>query len=155
MNQPRAFEGFYSDFKLVKTRQVAQVIVEIPLASATEFVRLFGLPDPAAEQPLAIAKLNLKKTIDAVAEPKERREWKDLPGPQQAGIMANDKRFWSYLREWHRREADSEEQAAYHIRSICCVDSRSKFQPDTVELQRWNMLASGYLAWLEKERVGA
>lgn len=151
-----AFSGGYADFKLVKTRQVAQVIVEIPLADAQEFVKLFGLPNPAAEDRVALAKINPPKTIDAdPPQPRTKREFKSLPAPQQAGIVANDKRFWSYLKEWHERDAENEDRAAQHIREICGVTSRKEFIEGTPALQRWNMLASAYLAWLEKERVGA
>jgi len=54
----RITKGTYSDFKIVKTRNVAQVIVEIPLEQAEEFVNMFGMPTPNMEKWVAVARLN-------------------------------------------------------------------------------------------------
>ncbi len=50
-------EGSYADFKLVKTRGVAQLVIEIPIERAAEAVAMFGIPQPGQEIAVAIARL--------------------------------------------------------------------------------------------------
>ena len=54
----RITKGTYSDFKIVKTRNIAQIIVEIPLEHAEEFVTMFGMPTPNMDKWVAVARLN-------------------------------------------------------------------------------------------------
>lgn len=157
MSKPAAIQGQLVEARNIATHKCVRLWIDVPAEMGKTIIDTFGWPTMVDPVPVAVAWIKPPggKTIDAVAEPKEQREWKDLPGPQQAGIMANDKRFWAYLREWHGRSTFNADHAAHNIRSICGVDSRSEFKPDTPALQRWNMLASAYLAWLEKERVSA
>lgn len=149
------FSGGYADFKLVKTRQVAQVIIEIPLAGAAEFVRLFGLPDPAAEVPLAIARLKDKTVIEHEPAIKKPRKFEDLTPAQQAGISCNEPRFWSYLREEHGYDVTNENDAADAVRHYCEVDSRAQLHPGSHGATKWAFLASHYQGWALGEQVGA
>ncbi len=48
-----AFQGSYCDMKFIKSRSVAQVVIEIPIEQAAAFVAAFGAPDPAKECPVA------------------------------------------------------------------------------------------------------
>lgn len=156
MSDPAIIQGALVDAKNINVHKSIRLSIDVPAEQGALIVEAFGWPTMAEPVTVAVARLKPEAVQEAApASPKTKREFKSLPAPQQAGIMANDKRFWSYLREWHQREADSEEQAAGHIRSICGVDSRSEFKTGNPALQRWNMLASGYLAWLEKERIGA
>lgn len=150
-----AFSGGYADFKLVKTRQVAQVIVEIPLASAQEFVKLFGLPNPATEDQIAIAKIKPGKVIEGTSEPKERRDFADLPAATQAALNCKEPRFWAYLREEHDYHCSDENDAAAAVRHFCKVHSRGELTPRSEASHRWGLLASHYQAWNAAERVGA
>ena len=52
-----AIQGNYSDLKTVKTRSVAQMIIEVPIEQGEEIVRIFGFPRPGQEIPVAIARL--------------------------------------------------------------------------------------------------
>ena len=45
MTTNRVIQGTYADFKIVKTRNVAQMIIEIPLESAQEAINKY-LPKP-------------------------------------------------------------------------------------------------------------
>lgn len=58
MTAPIAMRCSYSDFRLVKTRSVAQVVLEIDIARAEEFVTAFGLPIGGEERPVGLALLN-------------------------------------------------------------------------------------------------
>lgn len=44
-----AFKDTYSDLRFVKSRKVAQVVVELPIEEASRFVEAFGAPDPSKE----------------------------------------------------------------------------------------------------------
>jgi hypothetical protein len=68
MTDKAAFSGSYSDFKLVKTRSVAQVIVEIPVEAAESFIKVFGMPIPGSEKPVAIALLGTAPEKPKTAE---------------------------------------------------------------------------------------
>ena len=57
MTAPAAIQGSYCDLRFVKTRSVAQVIVEIPIEAADHFIAAFGVPLPGQEKPVAIALL--------------------------------------------------------------------------------------------------
>ena len=59
MNKPLAFRGTYSDWRLVKTRGVVQVILEIPLADADMAYQILGgMPDASRERWFGIAPLS-------------------------------------------------------------------------------------------------
>lgn len=49
--------GTFSDFKLVKTRSVAQLVIEIPIERAADAVAIFGIPQPGQEIAVAVARL--------------------------------------------------------------------------------------------------
>lgn len=49
--------GNLEDFKIIKTRGVVQIHVEIPICMGEKFVRLFGFPDSGTSQPVVITKL--------------------------------------------------------------------------------------------------
>ena len=44
MTTNKIIQGTYADFKIVKTRNVAQMINEIPLENAQEAINMFGVP---------------------------------------------------------------------------------------------------------------
>jgi len=59
MSEPRAIAGDYADFKLIKTRQVCQIVVEVPLEDAEKVTRLLGFPRPGAGTRCAIALIDI------------------------------------------------------------------------------------------------
>src|SRR6185312_4925497 len=56
---PAVIDGSYADFKLIKTRSVAQICVEIPIEEAERFIGMFGIPKPGIEIPVAVARLQV------------------------------------------------------------------------------------------------
>ena len=58
MTNERVAQGVYADFKIIKTRSTAQVVIEIPIESASDFIAKFGIPQPAREKWVAVALLN-------------------------------------------------------------------------------------------------
>lgn len=57
-DRPNAvIDGTYSDFKLVKTRSVFQMVIEGPIERAAEAIAMFGVPQPGQEIHVAVARL--------------------------------------------------------------------------------------------------
>lgn len=110
-----AIAGSYSDFKLVKSRSVAQIVVEVPIEKAEEFLKVFGVPQPGAERPVALALMNVQKEPE-----KPKQSWESMSYAQRSGILRNDKRFQEWL------GVSNADDAAEHIRKKCGVDSCSQ-----------------------------
>ena len=66
--------GTFADFKLIKGRKVAQIVVEIPIEQADAIVAaLGGLPNPAVERWVAMAPVNMEAARAASSETAEQR----------------------------------------------------------------------------------
>jgi hypothetical protein len=143
-------QGSFADFKLVKTRKTAQIIVEVPIEQADQaLAALGGLPQPATEAWVAIARLN-----DHVPEPnpdKEKQRWEDLNLAMQAGIRCNEVAFRKFLTETETSafEARSVHDAEMMVRERCEVDSRKELNLDPGAARRWQQLDRSYQAWLK------
>jgi len=167
MSKPLAIRATYSDLKLVKTRQVAQLIFEVPISEFdAAYEVLGGLPTPDSEKWFAIAAIKevmpdtqSNQPIDARPEPKQdkparaKRDWRDLLPSQQAGIRCEDTTFEAFLRE---RDGDtwlaSEYNAAECVRMICRVMSRKELDTNHKARVIWHQLNDQYEAWM---KVGA
>lgn len=61
MTDPAAFSATYSDWKVIKTRQVVQIILEVPLKAAGHAYNVLGgMPDFENEGWVAVARLEKK-----------------------------------------------------------------------------------------------
>ena len=78
-NSRAVAQASYSDFRLVKTRSAAQIVLEIPIEEAGAFVDAFGLPIPGHEIHVAIARLQVPATDE---EPSEARGEMDNGAPK-------------------------------------------------------------------------
>jgi hypothetical protein len=163
-----AFRATYSDWKLIKTRGVVQVVMEIPLADAdAAYDVLGGMPVHGKERWFGIAAL--KSTAEeARAKPRQtllpdaptggakRMDWRDVQPAAQAGIRCGEPEFWAFLREVMTYPgAKNADAAAAIVRRICQVNSRAEFSTDHRKRVLWHQLDSQFQAWQAKERVGA
>lgn len=129
MTTNRVMQGTYSDFKIIKSRNVAQVIIEIPLEIANDFISMFGVPRPDEEIWVAIAELN-RRVLESRGEATK--------AIQQAGMLCKNKVFGGWLRD-HRGCPDvnpeSDESIADGLRAILGIRSRTEFHnsPDLVK----------------------
>lgn len=169
MNAP-VFSATYSDFKLVKTRGVVQVIFEVPLAESNAVLKILGgMPDVAAEKWFGIAPLDPKlmgsevmpngkspvrklETAPAADPPKPRAHqgWNEMSPAQQAGILCADKAFQQFLYELGLLSDKHEEIAKVAVRQYCEVDSRTEIKPGSFAATRWSGLVSDYRAWMRE-----
>lgn len=58
MGTPAVIAGSYADLKTIRTRQVLQMVIEIPLEDGEKLIDAFGFPAPGAEIRVAVARLN-------------------------------------------------------------------------------------------------
>lgn len=156
--KPTAFRAAYSDWRLVKTRQVVQIVFEVPLADAdAAYDVVGGMPNPANETWFGIAPLKATAIATSVVAQleKPKRDWQAVPKPQQAGIRINEATFAAYLREEHAHDWRESGEADACIKFMCGIHSKRDLATDQRAGALWFQIDSGYQAWLAKERVGS
>lgn len=132
MSDKAAIAANYSDFKLVKTRSCAQVILEIPLEKAEAFLSLFGVPLPGAERPVALALLNPQKQ----PEP-ERPKREGQPKTEgelavfRSVMLCQDQAFLNWT------GTGTEDEAREYILSKCGIASRSALKHNEMGLRKF------------------
>lgn len=126
-----AFQGTFSDFKLVKTRSCAQFVIEVPLENAdAALTALGGLPQAKAEIWVGVARL----VKNATQEPKERTPWSQMPRVKQAGILCTDERFIKFM------GAVNSDGCVDMVRSHCGIKSRRELDTNTGAQRDWDRL---------------
>lgn len=157
MSEPTAIRATYADFRNVKTRQVCQIILEIPAEQSAEALRfLGGVPIAGTEKWFAIAPLDPKAGTPKEKAQAAKKSWQEMQLSQQAGILANDKNFWIFLEAANicAVRVGTADDAALQIRAFCEVQSRSEIIPGTPAAEKWRELVSEYRTWnLEAEVV--
>lgn len=137
-------QGTYSDFRIVKGRKVAQIIIEIPLEAANSFVAMFGVPRPDEEIWVAIAEINRT----AIAQRSEATK-----AVQQAGMLCKSEAFGEWLRD-QRGMADvdpsKDESIADALRAILGIVSRTEFHNSPELVTAFNRLKGEFDQWLIK-----
>lgn len=142
MTDHKVIRGTYADFKIIKTRSVAQFIVEMPIEHAESAIRTFGIPNGQDEQWVAVAAL---ETLPIVRNEDAEK------AVQQAGILCGNQEFGNFLIE-EMGMADikpsNPESVAEALRSICNVESRKEFHRDGQALKTFQTLHGEYNKWL-------
>lgn len=156
MNKPAIFAGAYCDMKFIRSRSVAQVIVEIPIERSADFIAAFGAPSPGAEVPVALARIdpNAEKAAPEPRKPsgeaEPRRKFASLSLAQQAGMRCADKDFQRFLAERNGASdmvATDAESTAQTVREICQVGSRSDIRAENVSGAIWQNLEADFQEW--------
>ena len=143
-DKPALFQGTYADFKVIKTRKVAQIVVEVPIEAANDALEaLGGVPRSDKEVWLAVARLDLKPVQAPPERPKRPYSY-----TQQAAIRCNEPVFHAFLNEVKGYDVGEKEHAATAVKHLCEVKSRADFDKDEEAGQRWRALESEYAAWL-------
>lgn len=143
------FSGNYVDMKFIRSRSACQIVLEIPLERAADFIAAFGAPNPGIETPVAIARLdpNKAKAVEAEPEPapapapvKDRTKWDELPASARAAMRCNNPEFQKFI------GATSIAEAASIVRSRCGITSRSELSINNVTAMReWNDLDDSFI----------
>jgi len=172
MSKSLAIRAAFADMKIVKTRQVVQLILELPLADFDQaYEVLGGLPNPANERWFAIAAI--KEVMpdpqsqhdskpDARPEPKQDkpararhgvRPWRDLLPSSQAAIRCEEAAFTHFLREARPDDWHETQDTADCVRLICGVASRGELNSNHAARVIWHQLDAHYDSWKLLERI--
>jgi hypothetical protein len=154
-----AFEATFSDFKIIRGRKVAQVVLEVPLEAADTALRVLGgVPRPDAECWVAVARL--QRSGAQAHEPgnappaggtegrsrPERVPFREKPASVRAALMCRDFTFQTWVGEQKRQPGQSETDCANWLRDKCGVFSRATFDTDRDARARFELLENQFLA---------
>lgn len=145
MSERAVLAGNYSDFKLVKTRAVCQIVVEIPIEQAELAVKMFGIPRSGTEIWVAVALMDVPPK--PAIEPAARKPFHELKLSAQAALKCDDADFWEWLAGDSAPEVNSPDEAAIAVRAACQVASRSEFDSNPEAAARWQDLLRRYVDW--------
>jgi hypothetical protein len=144
-DQPAAIQATFADFRLIKGRKQAQLVLEIPIEEADNALAVLGgIPQPQSDCWVAVARLN--GVAKPEPQPKEKQKWEDLRLSMQAGIRCEEKAFWKYC---GYNNVTSAEAAACVVRELCNIDSRSGLNDNPVAALEWRRFDRQYQAWLK------
>lgn len=142
-----AFAGTYADLKFVKSRRVAQVVIEMPIEDANRFLQAFGAPNPAEEIWLAIAGLNhAPETHDSEQFEKPPRHWEELRPSARCAMFCKSPAFWVWL------GVTSENEAIEKVKKHCGIRSRRELDFDETKLMMFRTIESKFQETWVKDR---
>ena len=155
MTIPAAIQGNYADFKLVKTRSVAQIIVEVPIERAEQVVKMLGLPVPATEIAVGVAKLQPTAKTQALVnkllnpeKPARKPAATERTRSQWAGIRCNDPVFQQWIWQTEGRPTGWEPStpgSAIIVRARCGVQSRKELDTNPEKAAAWDALDGRFI----------
>lgn len=153
-----AFQATYSDFKLIRTRKVVQIVLEVPVEHANAVLDVLGgMPDPSKESWVGVA---LIRPDTAKPQPADqprpagaKRDWRDLPPQQQAGIRCEEPTFLAFLKEQRSDDWHESQGAAECVRLICGVESRADLGTNQRARMIWKQLNDQFEAWKQVEHA--
>lgn len=139
-------DATFADFKLIKTRGQAQLVLEVPIEQADAALKaLGGVPLPGAERWVTVRPHGAKAepsppapSADAKPE-KERRRFSELPRSQQAALACADLAFQRWL------GVSSTDAAVEQVRKLCGVLSRRELDQQPTAADRWDAMRARYL----------
>lgn len=150
--------GSYADLKIIKTRSVVQIVVEVPLERGREVTELLGLPQPNAEVPVVVARMDAEKLRQEPAQiahdnDDARDEDGKPPRPlsQVSAILCNIVAFRRFIMEQYEGwdQIPTPDEAADWVREQCGVQSRRQFDTDDVAAANFKNIRSKYWAWMQ------
>jgi hypothetical protein len=167
MTKAAAFRAEFSDWKLIRTRKVVQIVLEVPVELSGEaYEVLGGMPDPSKSVWCAVARLKggdvsegrQAEAILGSGVSGRTHETSPAPSPAQpgrakspaqvAGYLCKLPPFWKFLREeCGRHYAIDEDGAAEAVREICGVEHRSEIIHGTDAALYWHDLRSKFRVW--------
>lgn len=162
MTLPAAFRATYSDWKLVKTRGVVQIVFEVPLAeSDAAYDVVGGMPDVSKERWFGIAAIQVPQAKEASARPDQiapkpdraKQTYRDMAPANQAGIRCDDPVFIAFLKEQRSQDWREAPEAAQCVRLICGVKSRAEFGTNHAARVMWHQLDEQFGAWKALEHA--
>jgi hypothetical protein len=153
-----AFQATYSDFKLIRTRKVVQIVLEVPVEQANVVLDVLGgMPDPSKESWVGVAPIRpgaaKPQPVDQPRPAGAKRDWRDMSPAQQAGIRCDEPAFAVFLKEERPDDWAEATDAADCVRLICGVSSRSELATNHAARVIWHQLDTQYGAWKALEHA--
>lgn len=144
-----AFKGTFSDFKILKSRKVIQIVIEVPLEGGDAALEaLGGLPRPDQETWVGVARLETKAPPAPPAH--ERKDFDELPYASQITLMCKSYEFRCYMRDAGYK-VNNEDDAINAVKEICGVASRKEITTGTPTGEMWEDIKSKYNDWKIKD----
>jgi hypothetical protein len=163
-----AFRATYSDWKLVKTRGVVQVVMEVPVGeSDAAYEILGGMPVHGKERWFGIAAIKSPEEKEDRAKPRQsnppsphpdgaarqKMDWREVQPAAQAAMQCDKPVFWAFLNETRGYGIDDPTGAAEAVREICSVQSRSELGTNHKARVLWKQLDDEFSAWKALEHA--
>lgn len=134
-----AIKATFADFRVVKTRAVAQLIFECPLEQAdAALATLGGLPQASKERWCGIARLDVKAIQESPEMKKTGKRFDELPLSSQCAIRCTDHDFIKWL-----GHHDAANTTAF-IRMELGIDSRSELNTNEDAAKKWRDIDANY-----------
>ena len=148
MTDQAVISGSYADFKIIKSRGVAQIVIEVPIEQAERAIAAFGLPVGGSEIHVAVARLAIggSETGHHAQDASERARaiyQASSPGEQARArsiLLCRDPDFQAWA------QATDEAEAATFIRRNCRVNTRAAFATNPTALEKFLLLEREYKA---------
>jgi len=153
-----AFRATYSDWKLIRTRKVVQIVLEVSVEQADQAYRVLGgMPNSGEETWVGVARLEDGNAEVAPASPGGTARAKGAvdvvtTAPkrliQQVAMACKQPKFQTWVKEClDPNHEGGLVRTEVLIREYCGVKSRSEILPGTEAARRWDRLYSRYVAW--------
>jgi hypothetical protein len=154
-----AFQGTFSDFKLIRGRKCAQIVIEVPLEQADAALKsLGGLPNPADERWVTVARLQpeAKATpVESDAEGRKRR-FHELNPAAQIAMSCSSPSFREFLRD--RKSGflpDDKDACDKWVKGYLGVENKTEVVPGSEAFALWSEMRGEFDFWLKYERSAA
>lgn len=148
INAPAAFQGDYVDLRFIKSRKVAQIVIEIPIEQASSFVASFGTPDPATGVPVGFARMDVARVAnDERGGKKPRRKWEEMDVVTQCAMRCEETAFARFIDEtfdFSGREMSIEDK----VRSLLKIGSRREIATNDRAKARWIEIDEAFMHWM-------
>jgi hypothetical protein len=174
MSAPAALRGTFSDFKLIRGRKVAQLVIEVPIEQADAALQaLGGIPNPADERWVAVARLQPEAKAQPVSdrpvptlgiadrakqesdEEGRRRRFHEMNPAAQIAMSCSLPSFREFLRAREGYIHDDADTCDAWVKGILRVRSKTEVVPGSQAFAKWNELRGNYEVWLRYERSAA
>lgn len=142
----------YVEYKMVKTRNAMQVILEVELEEQALVHKVLGYPLPGTTTWVAVVPLTTEQKPGAPVDDEERARTSCI-------MLCKEPEFWQYLEEthsalWKKVETDQpsfhgEEVAAEVVRTLI-GGSRSKIATDASVLGAWDVTKADFIRWKQR-----
>lgn len=158
MSEPRVVAATFSDFRIVKGRKVAQLIMEVPVENL--MLALNNLGQPGIETDNWCMIQNIEKPVASGvhrehSDPARQAQSEPATGPkdegahlvQQCAIACGDWRFRQFLHQCGHGKAKDADEAAAIIRARLGINSRSELATNPRAQNEWKLFYSTYQQW--------